>query len=503
MVTLVVGCALIVGWQALFARAPTAPDERHTMRAATGVRDNQRFVYFYHYLGLFPVATTAERLVYSRAGARRLLEERPETLLTEVGHTTRYGELGVILLYLPAAWLRGSPEALSLRPANGGAWVLALLAVFVAFWWAGHPIQGAIIVALVGSNPFQLYEVYGRENVFGWPVTAMLVLLALSVPVLGLRRPGRGAPWLVAVAAGLLVGTVRQFRPEPTALVLSVGACLLTAPRLRWRSRLGATAVLVAAFAAASWGWTSYFVAKCGQADARVAAVGGDPFPLARDVYHRVWHNVWCGLGDFDETHGYEWNDSYAYAYARRVLGERYGLSVPRWHGRVRAHLNEFWDTGRKYYKTPQEAPHYYDVLREKVLGDVARDPLWYLGILARRTWRTLSETSPVQLALGRRHLGLPMHGLVAVVVLGLLVWARAWPWVKVVAFSLPLSLPAVAVYSGGGQCLYSCYHLLAAALMLAVAVEGLLWYARGREGRATLSPSEGRAPESEAGSCE
>ena len=61
----------------------------------------------------------------------------------------------------------------------------------------------------------------------------------------------------------------------------------------------------------------------------------------------------------------------------------------------------EAWDAAGKYYRTPYELPHYEEVIRDKVLGDIRRDPVWYLGILWKRAGRILTETSPVRLAAG------------------------------------------------------------------------------------------------------
>jgi hypothetical protein len=128
--------------------------------------------------------------------------------------------------------------------------------------------------------------------------------------------------------------------------------------------------------------------------------------------------------------------------------------------------------------------PGYHDALRSKVLGDIARDPLWYLGILAQRAGRILTETTPVRLRWGGGWVTLPMHGLVVLPVLGVLAWARAWRLVKLIVFFAPLSLMALVVYSGRGMCYYSCYHLAVAAVLVALLVEAGLWARRAQGGR-------------------
>ncbi|MFP4056583.1 MAG: hypothetical protein ACLF0G_06920 [Candidatus Brocadiia bacterium] len=471
-------CYAILLWQYTFAATAPRLDDSYRLTASTGLHQESRFVYFLYYLGLFPVATELEEVAYSREGAERILEEHGESLVMEVGHTIRMGEPGKAFLYLPGAWMRGSPAFLSVRVAHAMAFALALVALFGAFWAVGRPLLGAVLVALLGSNPFQLYEVYGNENVFGWPITAGIAVLALYVPLLG-RRPGRGWRWAAPVLAGALLGTLAHVRSEALVLLVSAGACSLALSRTRWRVRLATAGLLVLSFAACRGAWGTWFDGKFAQALRRVEAAGGHPYTGPRESGHVLWHPIWCGLGDFDDRHGYSWNDAEAYAYAARVLPEKYGVEVPEdWL------LGEAtWDEAGRYYKIPSELPRYGQALRDKVLGDVARDPAWYLGILARRLWRVLGQTTPARLSLGAWHAGLPVHGLVFVPLVGIAVWRRRWFGLKLGCFLLPLSATALLVYSGGGTPYYSCYHIVAAAVLagwLGEWARNRLWRRRG-----------------------
>lgn len=476
LLLLVAGCVGIPLWQRSFAVRPERMDRRYALRASSGlqypggIQTPTKFVYFFTYLGLYPVATELDesRLVMSRAGAEQVLREHGDTLIMETGHTIRSGQHGRIYVYLPDAWLKGAPRAPSVRACHGIVFVLALEALFVAFWWARRTLLGILLVAFLGSNPFQLLEVYGRENIFGWPITTAAIVLALHVPFLfGERRPGRLATWGAPVATGLLLATVRQVRPEPVVLILSALGLYATASALRWRVRLALVALLAASFGGASKAWEAHFARKYDQALEVVTAAGGHPYTGPRMGYNTPWDNIWEGLGDFDTKYGYAWSDAAAVAHARPVLLEKYGEEVAG---------DGYWDDAKKYYKWPLETPHYNDVLRSKVLRDITHDPLWYLGILAQRAWRILTQTTPLRLAWGTVWVSLPMHGLLALPVLCLLAWARAWGLLKLVGFFVPLSLVALLVYSGKGMCYYSCYHVGVAAVVCALLFEGVLW---------------------------
>jgi hypothetical protein len=285
-------------------------------------------------------------------------------------------------------------------------------------------------------------------------------------------------------------------RPEPAALILSAAMAYVTVSRVRWRTRAALVVLLGAAFVAGEWAWQGWFDAKFAEARRRVVAAGGHPYDGPRTAHHRLWHVLWCGLGDFGQKYGYAWSDKDAIAYARSVIQTEYGEELPPWDGETVNYETAFWDEAEKYRRTPLEHPLHTPVLREKIVHDISHDPLWYLGVLGQRAWRILAHTSPVSLAWGERRVDLPMHGLVAVLLLALLMWARAWGLVKIIVFALPTSLTALLVYSKRGMPLYSCYHLFAAAMLAAFAAKGVWRVWRRQHGTAPRAQASAQAGE-------
>lgn len=498
---LVFGLAAIVAWQAQFARNPGALESTFQQSGSQGLFWVGDFVYFYYYLGLYPVSVAGPGYMsvfgqgsrtptdYSVEGARRFLTDNRTDLVMDRLWTFRSGEYGRIFLYLPDLLLKGAPRDPSVLPCHAFVFIVSLCLVFLSCWAIRRPILGAALVVLLGSNPFQLFEVYANENVFGWPVSTALLVLALHLPMLRDESPARHSLWLVPLMTGCLLATVWTVRTEPVAIILSAAATyLVVAGRVGWRRRVGAVLVLVAAFWATSAAWEAYYRVKFNRAREVVAALGGHPMPQMVLVHHRFWHPVWMGLGDFDTKYGHAWWDLGAYRFALPILARKYPGEAPP---ALNAYslLNAFWDDDRVYRKLPDELPHYGEVLRADVLETIGRDPRWYLGILSRRAWRVLSETTPVQLAVGGWHLGVPFHGLVLLPLVGVLAAARSWMPLKLALFMLPLSLPALAIYSGQGTCFYSCYHLVAAAILVTEAgagfrfVRGLLARRKGESG--------------------
>lgn len=469
---LLVGLVLIAVWQRDFFRHRDRLDKSFVVQEAMGMNDEWRFVYFLYYLGLYPVVATEghvrmmEEPGYKKfrpEAARRVIAERGETLWMEWGYTIRAGDMGRALLYLPYAAWTGSARDPRVAPTHAVAFTLALGALYAAFWWIRDPVLGAIAVALLGSNPFQLHAVHAHENVFGWPITAAVLVLALALPLFG-RAPGRRA-WVLAASIGILLGSVRQIRPEPvTILASAVGACLFLAPA-SWRRRVALSAVVLGAFVGSGLAWQTYFDHEFAEARQVVGAAGGNVYQGPRDRHHTFWHPLWCGLGDFDTKYGYAWTDRSARHYATPIVRERYRqLGRPGPDDRVLQ-----WD------------PMYNQVLREKVLHDISYDPRWYLEIVARRIGRVLTWTTPVRLAVGARWVDLPWSALASVAVMAVLALARSWPLLKLSLFPLATSLPAVLVFSGTvpGQTYTGWFHIVAAAILLAALAGAAIEVAR------------------------
>ena len=482
-------------WQSTFMRRLHNLDGTYRITAARGIADQDvsGFFYFFRHLGLYPVAISAERPDYnsryypvaslavpaddSKEGARRHIVQDGSRLIMDSRWTFRAGDRGKIFLFYPDALIRGTTRNLSVRPFHQLLFITGLCALFFAFWWVRQPLLGVLLVLFLGSNPFQVYEVYVNENIFGLSISTVIWILAFHIPLMGRRAPPRYM-WVVPFLTGMFLATVRTIRPDPTTIILSAGATFLLLTGVSWRRRVALVGLLVVSFGVTAAAWNAYFTAKFERARQVVVEAGGYPYPGPVWLYHSIWHPIWCGLGDFDKKNGYVWEDRTAYSYALPILQEKYHVDVPVLQP-GHYFLDAYWDEAKVYAKLPEELPHYADVLREKILRDISNDPQWYTGIIGNRIWRILSQTTPVQIAIRPWRLTLPMHGLVFPLLLGVLIASRNWMFCKLICFSLPLSFTSLVIYSGQGTPYYSCYHLFTAAVLLVLLLQGSHWWWR------------------------
>ncbi len=478
VIILMVSFGFILAWQLNFALNANELEGHYRLAAATGSRHKyvSQFAYFYYYLRLFPVVTTYRPLQFSEEDARDIIDNHGGTLYMDTpGYwAIRFGDFGKAFMYLPDAVIKRAPWNLSVHPLTGTVFILALVGVYLAFWWAEMPLLGILIVFLIGSNPFQLFEVYQNENVFGWPITTATLILAFNVPLISNKKPPTYWLWTAPILSGCFLGAVKHIRTEPALMIISVAFVCLTVAKTQWRVRLGLLLLLAISFVTVERALHRYFQHKIEEAAVVVEEAGG--YPLAPQQYttHGVWFSIWCGLGDFDEKYGYKWADGTGYRYAAPILREKFNITVK----------GQFLDQANKYCKKMENLPEFRELIRDKVIHDIVADPLWYGGILWKRIKRVFSVITPARLALGKWSADIPMQTVLLVPTLILLLFFRAWMPLKLICFTFPLSLVAICVYSGQGTTYYTCFHLILAAIYLGLLVEGVLWLVRWLFGR-------------------
>lgn len=472
---LVVGLLSIKSWQYGFLDPKADIDVRWKQSAASGVNQEQKFVFFLHHTGLFPLATDAPIRADTKDEALRQLREEMPSLRQDKDATFRTGGgRGRTYLYLWDVWWKGNSLKPRLEPANTVAFTFALMLLWTAFWWMRRTPWGAALVILLGSNPFQLYHLHReeRENIYNWPITTMILLLALNAPLMARKLPPRAKwyPYAAAIASGLVLAGARTIRTDTTPLLLSVFFVCATCTALTRIRRVKVTLTFLVVLGLANAGALRFLDYKAAQGHELLAKGGGVPYtgPVVHD--HIFWHPVFCGLGDYDTKYGYKWDDTVAYRYALPTMTKLHPDLA------LRPDEAQTWsyDGRGKYPVMFEEIPPYSDIIRDKVLKDIKSDPWWYADILRKRVRRILTDTTPVAVAYDKAHweIGGSMLGILCIPLAGFLALTRRWLLLKLQLFSVPLSVGAFMVFSDKGMTYYGCYHVFGVFVLGYLALE-------------------------------
>ena len=112
-------------------------------------------------------------------------------------------------------------------------------------------------------------------------------------------------------------------------------------------------------------------------------------------------------------------------------------------------------------------------MMRDKVLGDIRADPLWYGAIIAKRIRRLLDAAPPLRFGFGARYLDVPWTAWLFLPAVVWVVFLRRWDQLALLGFYLHTSLTTIAVFAGYSMSFY-------AALHLALSAVSVCWVAQG-----------------------
>ena len=255
-------------------------------------------------------------------------------------------------------------------------WIGLLAAAPVLAWmgWelsaAGATSAAATLLILIGLCPFVADVLASPYSALGFYLVALFALLALASYTALAPSPTARGVMARTLAAGLVLAICSACRASGLALLpgfllaVAIGAYRAAAAggstgrprRVLLVALLGAAAVLIPAAG----------VSRAIQGlIARTLADRSRPVDVPPPV-HPFWHGIWIGLGDFDRSKGYVWNDQAAFDAIVRAGGT---------------------PSTTTYYDPANER-----IARNLILRDVASDPAWMAGIMIKRTAATLTQ---------------------------------------------------------------------------------------------------------------
>src|SRR5262249_20173074 len=150
------------------------------------------------------------------------------------------------------------------------------------------------LVLLFGSNPFQLYVTYVEDNYFSLPMTAMLFVLAINLPLFGSEWRRSHALYDVPIVTAIVLAPLRTLRGEPAILIIPACIVWLTVPRVRWSGRGVLVALGLATFIMSNAALDAALRHKVLAAREVVREHGGRPYTGPIVLHHEFWHPVWC-----------------------------------------------------------------------------------------------------------------------------------------------------------------------------------------------------------------
>lgn len=451
----------IVWWQ-LYAIKPQELPKTYSRQDASGlsIYRADKFVYFQYYLGIYPLRVEIDRPPLSKEGAIETIKKNPDKLFTDNALYISWGEHGKSLLLLADAYLKGTVENVSVIKVNTILFIFALVLLYISFELYGYGLLGILIVALFGSHPFQIYEVYKSENIFNLNITLFLILLAVNLPLLIPKKTlNRYVIFIVPIISGILIGFISHIRFEFVLLGLSPFGIYLSFSNASNKQKYLACILFLYFAISTSVVLSFYFNQKISEAVSLVKQL--NPLPANnldyKNTYHSIWHPIWMGFSDFDNKYKTQWDDHTAYRAALPYLKAFYPEKY-----------NQYDEGSEKLSLQPE----YNAFMRKLVLGLIIKDPIWYLRIIGLRLIKLTTDIVPVNVRFGNINLELPFYPLMAINIIGFLIYIKDYFKLKLILFSLPLSASSIIVHSLKGITYSTSYHYLACAVTIYIIYE-------------------------------
>ena len=422
------------------------------------------FTYFYYYLGLYPLAVLdANGLDYSKNGAIKALVGGGVPLALDNSFYILWGEHGKSLLLLLDAAIKNSPEFISVRDINFLFFVLALAALAICSITTKQVALGISLVILVGSNPFLIYELYGRENIFGLGAIVLIAAFSLLMPIIFLdQKPHRFYLYGSAIFLGVMFGFIQHTRSEYTVVILSCLFVYWVTKHFAIREKLTLTALLLVSLYITTAGLEAYFTNKLKTTYTTLSQLGlasQEQIATAGNAtYHTFWHPFYIGLSDFDDKYGIQWSDKMAYDKA-----EKYLMTVNPEKFTTLPNI-EMWSV----------QPEYNAFIRSEIIKLISHDPLWYARIVLKRVGALFGRAAPLGLQIGPHFYKLPFSGWLFFPILAYLIWKKDVNMLTVAIFPLTLSLPIILIHASRGITNMSLYHVFGTAIVINLAVNCL-----------------------------
>lgn len=384
-------CLGIWQWQGSLSTNTTAltsitGEER--LSAAVGIcaGDDElgRMVYFFNNLGLLPVTSTQSPFSFGRTrkGAEEFVRRHGNTLRNDLPSPcglARDGDLGKFYLL--------DPVQLSTKGRAGMIFKCALLLLLGAAFLQRSYFLGLCLVVLVGSYRFQLYEAYVNRNVFSIFISTGILLLGLQFKFLARNssQPSR-YDWIAPVVSGVVLAISHSIRGDSLPFAAVVVLAYVLSGQRPVRVALLAI-VFVSSFLSSAFTINHYFSFKIRQADTFIVEAGGklnQGEPLA---HHPFWYTLAAGLGDFGTDRGFVWSDRRMFEKILPIFNQRVGKNYIS---------NGFFfmepNTPAEEWIKPELHPEVVRIFRERVLSEILKDPVWYLGVIKKRIQRTAGE---------------------------------------------------------------------------------------------------------------
>jgi len=355
--------------------------------------------YELHSSVIYPVENNE---MFTQEYAQKLLNKlKKEKDITQVDILMGPEDVGIVFLTVLSAFIRGKFYPITISFVNLIFYIISFILFFLSFIRVKRYFLAFILPILSMYHPDIFKTVY-LENISVYPLLALILITAIYVPILFNKKLQKKEYWLRIIVSILLLNFFILIRGLAFPIILSIFLSILLYNPLKvkfykyFKYNLIRSIGVLAIFFITNEG-IIFTINKCQYYSAKKLNL-----PLKKEDIkgrfrsHPFVHSIWCGLGDFGQDKGYQWNDRVAYAYAMSqdsVL--KSGLQNPfekQRYGTVFRKERTLGLIDYPYSDVFFDVKRYNSVLLDKIKTDIKSDPIWYLRILIKRFIKVMTN---------------------------------------------------------------------------------------------------------------
>jgi hypothetical protein len=212
----------------------------------------------------------------------------------------------------------------------------------------------------------------------------------------------------------------------------------------------------------------AHFANKFNETKALVVKAGAVPFEGGKTMVHPFWHPIYCGLGDYDKKYGCVLHDTAVYNYVLPILRKKTGQAL-KYPGKTVYEMAEYYDADSLYYKKAETIEGFDEIVKKRFIEMISNDPIWYGNILMKRIGDFFLNLSPIGITLNEKVIEIPFSGIIVLILMVLLLFYRAFNWLKMIIFTMPLGVSVILIYSAYNSSYQSIFHLITFAIFVYV----------------------------------
>ena len=356
-------------------------------QSEAGIYKNEnQFFYFNYYLNLFPLKSKINPTIddlNKKSAEKKLIDSN--NLIMEENHSIRFGGFFSHYLYYFDALIFDNILNPNLKVFNIIFFNFSLILLFVGFYMNKKKELGLIFCFLLMSNPFQVFEVYKHENIFGLMISITLLMGSFFLILKSLERNKRFILFLIIYIV-LLAIILNFFYYVRSNVLIFIFPFIISIFFFKTKiySKIISTVFLIFFLSTTNYLFSNFIDNKINKTKNLIKSLDGKYLDVSYQVHERFFP-LYVGLGEYKNNLNIGFWDDYV---GNDFILESENIDVSiimskKSHNSYNLHPVGFVDNFDEYFK-------------DEIFRILKTDSTFFFKLLFNRISTSLNNLTPI-----------------------------------------------------------------------------------------------------------